>query len=353
MDRVSTASELRYNTRTPAPTMNVYAPHDLTQNLLDGAAVAVLGFGNQGHAHALNLRDSGARVVVGARRGGAGWEAAARLGFDVLPLAEASARADVVAVLLPDEIQTTVFAAEVAPALREGAAIVFAHGFAVAFDGVRPAGAHDVVLVAPKGQGHFLRREYEAGRPIPCLLAVETDASGKALQKALSYASSIGCLEAGAIVTTFREEAITDMFGEQAVLCGGVPELVKAAFETLVAKGYSPEVAYIECLHELKIIADLMYDGGLHHMREGISRTAAWGSFESGSRIVTEETRRALEAILADVASGRFAKGWLEEARSGQRTLEARMQREAEHEIERVGRTVRTLMRRKNEKENL
>jgi ketol-acid reductoisomerase len=300
----------------------------------------------------LNLRDSGARVVVGARRGGSGWESAARFDFDVLPLTEATARADVVVMLLPDEVQAEVFATEVAPALRAGAAMVFAHGFAVAFDGVTAAGTHDVVLVAPKGQGHFLRREYEAGRSIPCLVAVETDASGHALQKALSYASSIGCLEAGAIATTFREEAITDMFGEQAVLCGGVPELVKAAFETLVAKGYSPEVAYIECLHELKIIADLMYDGGLHHMRNGISRTAAWGSFESGSRIVSDETRRALAAILDDVASGRFAKGWLEEARAGQRALDARMRQEAEHEIERAGRTVRALMRRKNEKEN-
>ena len=258
---------------------------------------------------------------------------------------DATARADLVAVLLPDEIQASVFASDVAPALRQNAALVFAHGFAVAFGGVASLG-RDVVLVAPKGQGHFLRREYEAGRSVPCMVAVETDASGRALQWALSYASHLGCLKAGAIATSFREEAITDMFGEQAVLCGGVPALVKAAFDTLVAKGYSPEVAYIECLQELKIIADLMYEGGLHDMRERISRTAAWGSFESASRIVTDDTRRVLEQILDDVESGRFAKRWLDEAGQGAPNLDSRMQTESKHDIEQAGRAVRDLLRR-------
>ncbi len=330
-------------------TMKVYGPHDLARNLLDRATVAVLGFGNQGHAHALNLRDSGARVVVGARRGGTGWQAAAGAGFDTTTIADATARADVVAMLLPDEVQADVFASEVAPALREGAALVFAHGFAIAFGGVRAHAAHDVVLVAPKGQGHFLRREYEAGRSIPCMVAVETDASGRALELALSYAARIGCLNAGAIATSFREEAITDMFGEQAVLCGGVPALVRAAFETMVAKGYSPEVAYIECLQELNIIADLMYEGGLADMRERISKTAAWGSFESGPRLVTAETRRALAEILDDVESGRFATRWLKESRAGQSMLEARLRDEETNEIERAGRAVRALMRRSSD----
>lgn len=325
--------------------MNVYTPHNLTGNLLDGATVAVLGFGNQGHAHALNLRDSGVRVVVGARSSGAGFEAAKRAGFETLPIRDAVAVANGVVMLLPDEVQASVFASDVAPALRRDAAVVFAHGFAVAFGGVDPGRGHDVVLVAPKGQGHFLRREYQSGRSVPCMVAVETDASGRALQLALSYAACLGCLEAGAIATSFREEAITDMFGEQAVLCGGVPELVKAAFETLVAKGYSPEVAYIECLQELKIIADLMYTGGLHDMRERISKTAAWGSFESGPRIVTDETRRTLAKILDDIESGRFAQRWLDEARAGQPALETRMQSEKTHDIERAGSAVRALAR--------
>ncbi len=330
--------------------MNVYGPDHLAHNLLDGAAVAVLGFGNQGHAHALNLRDSGARVVVGAREGGAGWTAATRAGFETLPMREATARADVVAVLVPDEAQPDVYANEVAPALKRDAALVFAHGFAVAFGGVKPRG-HDVVLVAPKGQGHFLRREYQAGRSVPCMLAVDADASGRALEVALSYASHLGCLRAGAIATSFREEAITDMFGEQAVLCGGVPALVKAAFETLVAKGYAPEVAYIECLQELKIIADLMYEGGLADMRARISQTAAWGSFESGERVVTDDTRRALARILDDIESGRFATRWLDEARAGAPRLRERMRAEAQHDIERAGRAVRDLGGAKNKKE--
>jgi len=323
--------------------MKVFTAADLADDHLKRGTVAVLGYGNQGHAHALNLRDSGTRVIIGARAGGPGALLAGRDGFEVMEIAPAAAAADVVAILLPDEVQPEIFAKEIAPSLRDGAALVFGHGFTVAFAGVHMPGGHDVMLVAPKAQGHFLRTSFQAGRGVPCLLAVDIDASGHAQQTALSYASRIGCLSAGAIATTFREEAITDLFGEQAVLCGGVPELVKAAFETLVARGYAPEVAYIECLQELKIIADLMYDGGLHYMRGHISRTAAWGSFTSGTRIVTEDTRRALERVLDDVESGDFARAWLQEARAGQQELDARMRDEATHEIERAGKDARAL----------
>lgn len=329
--------------------MKVFTAADLAQDRLEGATVAVIGYGNQGHAHAQNLRDSGTRVVVGSRPG-AGFEAARRDKFDVMDIPRATAAADVVAVLLPDEVQTECFARDIAPALKKNAALVFAHGFSVAFDGIEIPKGHDVVLVAPKAQGHFVRRSFIAGEGTPCLLAVSVDASGSAQARALSYARRIGCLQAGAIETSFREEAITDLFGEQAVLCGGVPELVKAAFETLVARGYAPEVAYIECLHELKIIADLMYDGGLHYMREHISRTAAWGSFTSGRQLVNDETRRALATVLDDVESGRFARGWLAEARAGQKELDARMREESNHEIERAGREVRALMHSKPER---
>ena len=323
--------------------MKVFTAADLADDHLKRATVAVLGYGNQGHAHALNLRDSGTRVVIGARSGGAGARLAGRDGFEVMEIAPATAAADVVAILLPDEVQSEIFTNEIAPALRDSAALVFGHGFTVAFGGMTIPAGHDVILVAPKAQGHFLRTSFQAGQGVPCLLAVDVDASGAAQQKALSYASRIGCLSAGAIATTFREEAVTDLFGEQAVLCGGVPELVKAAFETLVARGYAPEVAYIECLQELKIIADLMYDGGLHYMRQHISRTAAWGSFTSGTRIVTDETRRALERVLDDVEAGKFARDWLQEARGGQKELDARMRDEAMHEIERAGKDARAL----------
>lgn len=323
--------------------MKVLTAADLTDDRLKDATVAVLGYGNQGHAHAQNLRDSGARVLIGARHGGRAEANARRDGFEVMDLPRATAAAGVVAVLLPDEVQADCFAGEIAPALRKDACLVFAHGFAVAFDAVKIPHGHDVVLVAPKAQGHFVRSEFVSGRGVPCLLAVATDASGNATQAALSYASRLGCLRAGAIETTFREEAVTDLFGEQAVLCGGVPELVKAAFETLVARGYAPEVAYIECLQELKIIVDLMYNGGLHHMRERISRTAAWGSFTSGERLVTEQTRRALASVLDDIESGKFAREWLAEARNGQKHLDARMRDEARHSIESAGQSARLL----------
>lgn len=330
--------------------MKVFTAADLADDYLEHATVAVLGYGNQGHAHALNLRDSGTRVVVGAREGKPTAKAARLEGFEIMNIAEATAAAEVVAVLLPDEIQAEIFERQIAPSLRDGASLFFAHGFAVAFDGIKIPAGHDVVLVAPKAQGHFVRSEFVAGRGVPGMLAVAADASGKAQQKALSYASRIGCLRSGAIATTFREEAITDLFGEQAVLCGGVPELIKAAFDTLVARGYAPEVAYIECLQELKIIADLMYDGGLHYMRTHISRTAAWGSFTSGERLVTDETRRALASMLDDIESGKFAREWLNEARAGQKHLNERINEESLHAIESAGREARSLMQSETER---
>lgn len=324
--------------------MKIYTEEDLDKNLLKKSTVAILGFGNQGHAHALNLRDNGITTVVGTRRGGTGWEQAAKAGFDSVGISEATAQADAVVILLPDEVHGTVFREEVKPALKPGSAIVFPHGFTVAFGIVEPPPGHDVVLVAPKGQGHFLRKMFMASQGLPCLVGVEQDVSGEALQKALSYAALIGCLSAGAVETTFREEAVTDLFGEQAVLCGGVPELVKAAFETLVGSGFSPEVAYLECLHELKIIVDLMYQGGVHYMRDRISRTAAWGSMETGGKIITSQTRKTLDEILQRIQSGEFARRWMAEAESGQKNLKKQINGEAKHPIEKAGRRVRSLM---------
>jgi ketol-acid reductoisomerase len=264
-------------------------------------------------------------------------------------IAEAAGIADVVAVLLPDETHGEVFASEIAPNLRSGAALVFAHGFSVAFGWVRPPDANDAVLVAPKGQGRYVREAFVEGGGVPCLVGVGHDASGRALDKALSYASLVGCLRAGAIETTFRDEAVTDLFGEQVVLCGGVPGLVKAAFETLVERGYPPEVAYIECLHELKIITDLMFEGGIARMRRRISRTAAWGSALTEGRIVSRELRTVMGAVLDDIESGAFAKGWREEASSGARTLREYLEKETRHPIERAGEAARSFLKRPKE----
>ncbi|MGD8414911.1 MAG: ketol-acid reductoisomerase [Candidatus Latescibacterota bacterium] len=329
--------------------MRVYTEDDLHKNLLKRATVAILGFGNQGHAHALNLRDNGITTVVGTRRGGTGWEQAAKAGFDSVGISEAAAEADAVVILLPDEVQGTVFREEIAPALKPGSVIIFPHGFTVAFGVVELPPGHDVVLVAPKGQGHYLRKMFMAQQGLPCLVGVEQDISGDALQKSLSYASLIGCLSTGAIETTFREEAITDLFGEQTVLCGGTPKLVMAAFETLVDAGFSPEVAYLECLHELKIIVDLMHQGGMRFMRERISRTAAWGSFETGDKIVTPEVKRTMEEVLERIRSGEFARDWLAEEQAGQKNLKQKIEKEARHPIEKAGRRVRSLMPYLNE----
>lgn len=333
--------------------MKIYTEKNLSANLVRQGTVAVLGYGNQGHAHAQNLRDGGARVVVGARRGGRAWERAEADGFPTVGIGEAAGAAECVAVLLPDESQPGVFAGEIGPNLKPGTALVFAHGFTVAFGAVRPPEDSDVVLVAPKAQGHHLRRAFTEGFGVACLLGVHQDASGRALEKALSYAELLGCLRSGAVAATFRDEAVTDLFGEQAVLCGGVPGLVKAAFDTLVERGYPPEVAYIECLHELKIITDLMFEGGIAHMRERISGTAAWGSCLAEGRVVTEELRSALGSILDEIESGAFAGRWLEEASSGAPKLRECLEREANHAIEEAGRSARAIMRGSNENSSM
>jgi ketol-acid reductoisomerase len=324
--------------------MKVYRKKDLERNVLEGARVAVLGYGNQGHAHAMNLRDSGVDVIVGTRENGDGWRRAVDDGFAPVAIAEAVRSADYVVVLLPDEAQGPLYKEEIHPHLKPEAALVFAHGFTIAFGVVEPPEGHDVLLVAPKGQGHYVRKLYREGKGLPGLIAVEADASGLARDKVISYADALGCLRAGAIETTFREEAVTDLFGEQTVLCGGVPALVKAAFETLVNRGYRPEIAYLECLHELKIITDLMHKNGISRMRDKISRTAAWGGYLAEKEMVTDEVRSRMASILDDIESGVFAGGWQDEAAEGQPRLGAFAEREAEHPIEQAGRAVRDLM---------
>jgi ketol-acid reductoisomerase len=324
--------------------MRVYRESDLSADLLASATVAVIGYGNQGHAHALNLKDSNVEVIVGARRDGGAWRRAEEDGFDPVEIGEAAARADVTAMLLPDEVQGAVFEEEIGPRLKPGASLVFAHGFTIAFGSVRPPQGHDVVLVAPKGQGHYLRESYRKGRGLPCLVAVEVDASGSGRSKALSYAHGLGCLKAGAIETTFREEAVTDLFGEQVVLCGGVPAIVRAAYDTLVDNGYQPEIAYLECMHELKIITDLMHRDGIASMREKISRTAAWGSFQAESRVVTDEVKSNMKALLRSIESGEFADGWHAESKAGSKNLLNRISSEMKHAIEETGGSVRALM---------
>ncbi|NIM20658.1 MAG: ketol-acid reductoisomerase [Candidatus Latescibacteria bacterium] len=324
--------------------MKIYRQADLSRNLLLDQTIAVLGYGNQGHAHALNLKESGIHVVVGARPGGSAWRRAQMDGFEPGTIQGATETADCIAILLPDEVQSAVFQNEVAPFLKADATLVFAHGFTITFGLIKPPEDRDVVLVAPKGQGHYLRKLFSEGKSLPCLVGVEQDVSGSALEKALSYASLIGCLPAGAIETSFKEEAVTDLFGEQVVLCGGVPELVKAAFEILVDNGYRPEVAYLECLHELKIITDLMHKGGIASMKEHISRTAAWGSFETGRSVISSHTRAKLEEVLKTIESGEFARKWEAEAAGGQKRLKAALEEERSHSVESAGKRIRALM---------
>lgn len=320
----------------------MYYNGDANQSYLNGKTVAVIGYGSQGHAHSQNMRDSGVNVIIGLRKG-ASWDKAVEDGFKVYSVAEATAQADVVMILLPDELQAKVYKEEIQPNLKNQA-LMFAHGFNVHFHQIVPPSDSDVLLVAPKGPGHLVRRTYEQDAGVPALFAIYQDATGEARELALAYAWAIGSLRAGALETTFKEETETDLFGEQAVLCGGLSALVKAGFETLVEAGYQPELAYFECLHELKLIVDLMYEGGLEGMRYSISDTAQWGDFVSGPRVVDERTKEQMKAVLKDIQEGQFAKGWILENQANRPVFNAINESEKQHQIEQVGKELRKMM---------
>ena len=323
---------------------DIYYDDDANLQLLQGKTVAVLGYGSQGHAHALNAKESGLDVIVGLRQGSASWTAAEAAGLQVTSVADAAARGDLVMVLLPDEVQGRVYREEIAPGLEPGNVLAFAHGFNVVFHQVVPPEGVDVVMIAPKGPGHLVRRVYEQGGGVPCLVAVEVDASGEAMARALAYAKAIGGTRAGALRTTFREETETDLFGEQAVLCGGVTELMQAGFDTLVDAGYQPEIAYFECVHEMKLIVDLIYEGGFDTMRHSISNTAEYGDYRTGKRIVTQETRAEMREVLAEIQTGRFAQEFLLENQVGQPRLKTERAASERSQVAEVGRRLRKMM---------
>jgi ketol-acid reductoisomerase len=324
--------------------MRVYYDSDADAELIRRRRVAVLGFGSQGHAHALNLRDSRVTEIVVAGRPGASLDRATAEGFRTMSNAEAAAWADVIMMTAPDEQQPEIYGRDLAPKMREGTALLFAHGFAIHFRFIAPRPDLDVVMVAPKGQGHAMRREYLRGGGVPGLIALHQDATGGARALALSYASAIGCGRAGIMETSFREECESDLFSEQAVLCGGLTELVRAGFDTLVEAGYAPEIAYFECLHELKLIVDRMYEDGIARMNLAISNTAEYGEYVSGPRIVNDETRAEMKRILDDVQSGKFARAWMEESRAGLPFMKEMRARSAAHPIEAVGERLRAMM---------
>jgi len=329
-----------------SPGVRVYYDADADRARLRDRVIAVIGYGSQGHAHALNLRDSGvgAGVIVGLRPGGASWDRARAEGLDVRPVADAARAADVIMMLVPDQEARAVYEAGVAGSLRKGKTLLFAHGFNIHFKEIVPPAAVDVAMIAPKSPGHLVRSEFQAGRGVPALVAVQQDASGQALADALAYAAGIGCTRAGVLETTFREETETDLFGEQAVLCGGVTALVQAGFETLTTAGYAPEIAYFECLHELKLIVDLMYRGGMKFMRYSISDTAEYGDYTRGPRIVTEQVRAEMRRLLADIQSGAFAREWIAESQSGGRRFAELRRAAANHPIEDIGARLRAMM---------
>ena len=325
--------------------MRVYYDRDADTNLIKGRKVAVIGYGSQGHAHARNLHDSGvADVAVGLRPGSAGLAKAQAAGLRVMGPSEAAAWADVIMVLTPDEGQGDLYREHLGPNMREGAALAFAHGLNIHFNLIEARADVDVFMIAPKGPGHTVRSEYERGGGVPCLVAVHQNPSGNALEIALSYASAIGGGRAGIIETTFKEECETDLFGEQAVLCGGLVELIKAGFETLTEAGYAPEMAYFECLHEVKLIVDLIYEGGIANMNYSISNTAEYGEYVTGPRIITPETKAEMKRVLEDIQSGRFTRDWILENKVNQASFRATRRRNAEHPIERVGERLRGMM---------
>jgi ketol-acid reductoisomerase len=322
----------------------LYYDDDADLSLLSDKTVAILGYGSQGHAHALNLRDSGIEVVVGLGEGSRSREAAAKEGVRVLSVAEASAAADVIMVLVPDHVQAELYASSIAPHLEPGNTLMFAHGFNIRYGEIDAPEGVDVSMVAPKAPGHRVREVFCEGAGTPGLVAVDRDASGNALANALAYAKGIGCTRAGVIETTFAEETETDLFGEQVVLCGGASALVRRSFETLVEAGYQPEVAYFECLHELKLIVDLMYEGGLGYMWYSVSDTAEYGGYDAGEKVVTEDTRAAMRGILDEIQNGEFARRWIDENRQGRPWFEERRRQERSHQIEDVGRRLRAMM---------
>lgn len=319
--------------------------HDANLKVLKDKKIAIIGYGSQGHAHALNLKESGLDVVVGLRKGGLSWKKAEKDGLSVLPIEEAARQADLIMILIPDEYQKNVYESAIAANLAEGNALLFAHGFNIHFKQIVPSPNIDVLMIAPKGPGRLVRKLYTEGIGVPALLAVEQDFTGQAKEIGLAYAKALGATRAGVIETTFKEETETDLFGEQAVLCGGTSELIRAGFDTLVEAGYQPEIAYFECLHEVKLIVDLIYERGITGMREAISNTAEFGDLTVGRRIINEQTRAEMKKVLSEIQSGEFAQRWIEENKAGRPVFEALAKMDAEHPIEKIGAELRKMMK--------
>jgi ketol-acid reductoisomerase len=321
----------------------IYYQEDCNLSFLDGKTVAIIGYGSQGHAHALNLKDSGVKVVIGLYEGSKSWAVAEKAGFEVYTASEAAKKADLIMILINDEKQADLYKESILPNLTAGKALAFAHGFNIHFGQIQPPADVDVIMIAPKGPGHTVRSEYVEGKGVPCLVAVHQDATGRALDLALAYAAGVGGSRAGVLETTFRQETETDLFGEQAVLCGGVTALMKAGFETLVEAGYDPANAYFECIHEMKLIVDLIYKGGFKYMRYSISDTAEFGDYEIGKRIITDETKKEMKKVLAEIQDGTFARNWIMENKMGRAHFNAVRRIESEHELEKVGEELRKM----------
>ena len=323
--------------------VKIYYAQDCDINRLKGKTVAIMGYGSQGHAHALNLKDSGVNVVVGLYEGSKSAAVAKSQGLEVLTVAQAAQKADIIMILLPDELQANVYNKEIKPYLTAGKTLAFAHGFNIHFNLIEPPKDVDVIMIAPKGPGHTVRSEYVEGKGVPCLIAIQQDATGNALVNGLAYAAGIGGARAGVIETTFKIETETDLFGEQAVLCGGVCALMQAGYETIVEAGYAPENAYFECIHEMKLIVDLIYQGGFGAMRNSISNTAEFGDYSTGKRIITEETKKEMKKVLSEIQDGTFASRWITECNNGQINFKAMRRLKASHSLEEVGRNLRKM----------
>ena len=324
--------------------MKIYTNDDIRPGVIAGQKIAIVGYGSQGRAHAQNLKDSGHDVIVGVREGGKGWKTAQADGLAVAEPSEAVKDADIIAILTPDMAQAEVYKTQIEPFAKQGSALLFAHGFSIIYGRVTPREDMDVILVAPKGPGDLVRREYQKGAGVPSLFAIEKDVTGKARDRAMGYAKGNGGATGGLLETTFREETETDLFGEQAVLCGGAKELVMGGFNTLVEAGYQPEIAYFECLHELKLIVDLFYEGGISKMNEFISETAKWGSVKSGPRVINDETRARMKTILTEIQDGTFAREWIAENEAGKPVYDALVKADGEQQIESVGASLRERM---------